>query len=72
MQIGGFGVITIYSAVMMLMKIKFSLSTRLLIQDYYNLDSIQGLVRFLKRVIRDTLIVEGIGAVLYSVTPHTA
>ncbi len=66
-QIGGFGVITIYSAVMMLMKKKFSLSTRLLIQDYYNLDSIQGLVRFLKRVIRDTLIVEGIGAVLYSV-----
>ncbi|WP_022760680.1 TrkH family potassium uptake protein [Butyrivibrio sp. AD3002] len=65
-QIGGFGVITLYSAIMMLMKKKFSLSTRLLIQDYYNLDSIHGLIKFLIRVIKDTFIVEGIGAVLYS------
>ncbi len=65
-QIGGFGVITLYSAFMMLMKKKFSLSTRLLIQDYYNLDSIQGLIAFLIRVIKDTFIVEGIGAILYS------
>ncbi len=65
-QIGGFGVITIYSAIMMLLKKKFSLRTRLLIQDYYNLDTIRGLIKFLKRVIKDTLIIEGIGAVLYS------
>ncbi|SEL69022.1 trk system potassium uptake protein TrkH [Butyrivibrio sp. ob235] len=65
-QIGGFGVITLYSAIMMLMKKKFSLSTRLLIQDYYNLDSIHGLIKFLIRVIKDTFVVEGIGAVLYS------
>ena len=65
-QIGGFGVITLYSAVMMLMKKEFSLRTRLLIQDYYNLDSIHGLIKFLVRVIKDTLIVEGVGAVLYS------
>ena len=65
-QIGGFGVITLYSGIMMLMKKKFSLSTRLLIQDYYNLDSIHGLIKFLIRVIKDTFIVEGIGALLYS------
>ena len=65
-QIGGFGVITLYSMIMMFMKKKFSLSTRLLIQDYYNLDSISGLIKFLRRVIKDTLIVEGTGAVLYS------
>ncbi len=65
-QIGGFGVITLYSAVMMIMKKKFSLRMRLLIQDYYNLDSIHGLIKFLLRVIRDTFIIEGIGAVLYS------
>ena len=65
-QIGGFGVITLYSAFMMLMKKEFSLRTRLLIQDYYNLDSIHGLIKFLIRVIKDTLIVEGVGAALYA------
>ncbi len=65
-QIGGFGVITIYSGIMMLLKKNFTLSTRLLIQDYYNLDSIHGLIKFLIRVIKGTFFVEGIGAVLYS------
>ncbi len=65
-QIGGFGVITLFSIVMMMMKKQFSLRTRILIQDYYNLDTISGLIKFLKRVVKDTLIVEGIGAVLYS------
>lgn len=64
-QIGGFGVITIYSGIMMLLKKNFSLSTRLLIQDYYNLDSIQGLIRFLIRVIKGSFFVEGLGALLY-------
>ena len=65
-QIGGFGVIALYSAIVMLLKKNFSLRTRLLIQDYYNLDSIHGLIKFLIRVIQDTLIVEGVGALLYS------
>ena len=64
-QIGGFGVITLYSGFVILMKKRFSLSTRLLIQDYYNLDSIHGLIKFLKRVIKDTLKVEGVGALFY-------
>ncbi|MBO7486024.1 MAG: Trk family potassium uptake protein [Spirochaetaceae bacterium] len=64
-QIGGFGVITIYSALMMLLKKSFSLRTRLLIQDYYNLDSIQGLIRFLIKVIKSSFFIEGLGAVLY-------
>ncbi len=65
-QIGGFGVITLYSAFMMILKKQFTLRTRILIQDYYNLDSIRGLIKFLIRVIKDTFIVEGIGAILYS------
>ncbi len=64
-QIGGFGVITIYSALTMLLKKSFSLRTRLLIQDYYNLDSIQGLIRFLIKVIKSSFFIEGLGAVLY-------
>ncbi|MCR5762728.1 MAG: Trk family potassium uptake protein [Treponema sp.] len=64
-QIGGFGVITIYSALMMAFKRSFSLRTRLLIQDYYNLDSIQGLIRFLIKVIKGSFLVEALGALLY-------
>ncbi len=65
-QAGGFGIITLYSLAMMALQRKFSLRTRVLIQDYYNLSTIQGLIPFLQRVVKDVLIVEGIGAVLYS------
>ncbi len=64
-QIGGFGVITIFSGLMMILKKNFSLRTRLLIQDYYNLDSIQGLIKFLIKVIKGSLFVEGLGAFFY-------
>ncbi len=65
-QTGGFGVITIYSMFMIALSRKFSLRDRLLIQDYYNLDSVQGLVRFLIKVVKGTFLVEGGGALLYS------
>ncbi len=65
-QIGGFGVITLYSSIMMMLKKKFTLRTRLLIQDYYNLSSIQGLTHFLIKVIKGSFIVEGAGAFLYA------
>ena len=65
-QAGGFGIITLYSMAMMALHRKFTLRTRVLIQDYYNLGSIQGLLPFLARVVKDVLIMEGIGAVLYS------
>ncbi len=65
-QIGGFGVITLYSMGMLALKKRFTLRTRMLIMDYYNLDSIEGLIRFMIRVIRGTLMIEGLGAVLYA------
>ena len=67
-QIGGFGVITMYMLGLMMFQKQFSLKTRLLIQDYYNLDSIHGMVKFMMNVVRGTLIVELAGAVLYSFT----
>lgn len=65
-QIGGFGVIALYSAFMMMLKKKFNLKTRLLLQDYYNLTSIQGLTSFLIKVIKGSLLIEAIGAFLYA------
>jgi trk system potassium uptake protein TrkH len=41
------------------------ISDRLLIQDAFNLNTMSGLAKFVKKVLLGTLIIEGIGAVLY-------
>ncbi len=64
-QIGGLGVITIMSGLMILLHKKMGIGDRLLLQDAFNLNSLYGLVRFVKRVVAGTLIIEGIGALLY-------
>lgn len=64
-QIGGLGVITIMSGLMILLHKKMGIGDRLLLQDAFNLHSLSGLVRFVKRIVGGTLIIEGIGALLY-------
>ena len=64
-QIGGLGVITIMTGLMLLLNKKLDLSDRLLIQDAFNLNTMAGLAKFVKNVLLGTLIVEGIGAVMY-------
>lgn len=64
-QVGGLGVITIMSGLMLLLNRKMGIGDRLLIQDAFNLNTMSGLARFVKNVLFGTLIIEGIGAVLY-------
>ena len=64
-QIGGLGIITIMSGLMMLLNRKMGIGDRLLIQDAFNLNTMAGLAKFIKNVLFGTFIVEGIGAVLY-------
>ena len=64
-QIGGLGVITIISAVMILLHKRMGFGSRLLLQDAFNLNSLSGVIRFVKRVMLGTFLVEGIGALLY-------
>ncbi|MBQ8254624.1 MAG: potassium transporter KtrB [Clostridia bacterium] len=64
-QIGGLGVITIMSAIMIMLHKKMGIGDRLLLQDAFNLNSLSGLIRFVKNVVLGTLIVESIGALLY-------
>ena len=64
-QVGGLGVITIVSALMILLNRRMGIGDRLLLQDAFNLNSLSGIVRFVKRVLWGTLLVEGIGALLY-------
>ena len=64
-QIGGLGIITVMSALMIFLHKRMGIGDRLLLQDAFNLNSISGVVRFVKRVVAGSLLVEGIGALLY-------
>ena len=64
-QIGGLGVITIMSGLMILFHKKMGIGDRLLLQDAFNLNSLSGLIHFAKKVVAGSLIIEGIGALLY-------
>lgn len=64
-QIGGLGIITIMSGLMILLNRKFGIREHLLIQDAFNLNTMSGLAEFIKNVLFGTLIIEGIGAFLY-------
>ena len=45
-QVGGLGVITIMSAIMILLQKRMGINNRLLLQDAFNLNSLSGIVRF--------------------------
>ena len=64
-QIGGLGVITIATGILVMLGKKISIGNRILIQDSFNLNSMAGMVKFIKKVIIGTFVIEGIGALLY-------
>ena len=64
-QIGGLGIITIMSGLMLLLNRKMGIGDKLLIQDAFNLNTMSGLSKFVRNVLFGTLVIEGIGALLY-------
>ena len=64
-QVGGLGIITVMAAIAVFLHRKIKLGDRVLIQDAFNLNTLSGLGSFIKKVVVGTLIVEGIGALLY-------
>lgn len=64
-QVGGLGVITVMASLSVFLQRRMGLSDRVLVQDAFNLDSLEGLGSFIKKVIKGTFLVEGIGALLY-------
>ncbi len=64
-QIGGLGVITVMTGLAIALHRKIGLKDSQLISDAFNLTSLSGLVDFVKKVIIGTLIVEGVGALVY-------
>lgn len=65
-QIGGLGIVSITTMFMMLFRRRLSFKNTMLIQDAFNLNTRQGLKKFVSRVISGTFIIEGIGTILYS------
>lgn len=65
-QIGGWGVIVCAAYLMVLLGKRISMSTRVVLQDLFGLSGVGGIVRFVIYIIKATLVVEGIGAILYS------
>lgn len=66
-QIGGLGIITVLFGFMIILRRKLGLEDRILIQDAFNLNTLSGLVKFVRKVLLGTFVVEGIGALLYMV-----
>ncbi|MBR2012685.1 MAG: potassium transporter KtrB [Clostridia bacterium] len=64
-QVGGLGIITVMASFVVFMHRKLGLSDRVLLQDAFNLNTLAGLGAFVKKVLLGTLLVEGVGAMLY-------
>lgn len=66
-QIGGLGVITVLAGFMIFLNKRFGLKDYLLIQDTFCLNTMNDLKSFVKKVIKGTLLIEIIGALLYMI-----
>lgn len=64
-QIGGLGVVTLSTYILTLLGQKIGLKQRILLEDALNLDTMSGLIKFIRKVFKGTFLVEGIGALLY-------
>ena len=67
-QIGGLGIVAITSLIFLLLRKKINFSNRIALKESLNRDTIQGVVKFIKKVIILTFLIEAIGALclLYS------
>lgn len=64
-QIGGLGIVTIMSGLMIRLHRRIGIKDRMLIQDAFNLNTLSGMVKFINKVLLGTFVVESIGALLY-------
>lgn len=64
-QIGGLGIVTIMTGLMISLHRRIGIGNRMLIQDAFNLNTLSGLVQFIQKVLLGTFVVEGIGALFY-------
>ena len=66
-QLGGLGIISFTIGFLIIIGKKISLKERKMIQESYNLDSAQGVLKILRKIFGINVKIEGIGAILYSI-----
>ena len=64
-QIGGLGIVTVISAVIISFHRTIGVGGKMFLQDAFNLNNMEGVISFVKKVFKGTFIVEGAGALLY-------
>lgn len=65
-QLGTLGIISFTTGIMMIIGRRITLRDRMLLEDALNLDTLKGLVKFLRRVFKGTFMAESLGAIGYS------
>lgn len=65
-QIGGLGFMSLVSMIFVILGKRITLKNRLIMQEALNFNTTAGVVRFTKMVVKGTLVVEGLGALLLS------
>ncbi len=65
-QAGGIGVVSLASLIFITMRKKLSMKSRKMIQESYNVDQMEGLVKLVKRVVFCIFMAELLGAVGYA------
>lgn len=65
-QIGGLGIIACVTAFFIIMKRRISLKERVVILEAYSMESLSGMVAMILRILKGTICLQGIGALLYS------
>jgi trk system potassium uptake protein TrkH len=63
-QTGGLGYMSLATVLSLMVGRKISLRERLIIQEAYNVLTLEGLARFATRILRVTAVLEGLGAVI--------
>lgn len=66
-QLGGLGVVACVTMFLLITNRKITLNERVIIRESYGLDTMEGMVKLIKRIVRGTLFVEVLGAILYSI-----
>ena len=66
-QIGGLGFMTVITMFFIMRKRKITLKERMIIQESLNQDTMAGMVKLVKSILKGTLIIECLGAILLSI-----
>ena len=66
-QVGGLGFMTMATLFSLVLKRKISLKDRLILQEAMNQNTMEGIVRLIRKVLMYSLIIESCGAFLFSV-----